>query len=176
MVFSVSSNNEDLENSEWEVFTDAYNQTYIYCTQSKAIAYFTNDGTVLYFTSFSGDKNSLLYYFYLSAFKVFLGDFKSVTVQDSYPIHMVFEGTRRFLQDFIAPYYQYCKANYQSKTELINKNDNSYIIDSVLTKKVGQKTIETTGFKIKGDSKSFRKILINTNKRSFEISINLERY
>ena len=176
MVFSVSSNNEDLENSEWEVFTDAYNQTYIYCTQSKALAYFTNDGTVLYFTSFSGDKNSLLYYFYLSAFKIFLGDFKSVTVQDSYPIHMVFEGTRRFLQDFIAPYHQYCKANYQSKTELINKNDNSYIIDSVLTKKVRQKTIETTEFKISGNSQSIRKIMVKTNQSTFEISINLERY
>jgi hypothetical protein len=46
----------------------------------------------------------------------------------------------------------------------------------VLTKKVGQKTIETTEFKISGDSQSIRKIMVKTNQSTFEISMNLERY
>lgn len=176
MRFAVTSTNKDLENSEWEIFTDAYNQTYIYCNQSDSYAYFTNDGTILYFTSFNGDKNSLLFYFYLSAFKIFLGDFKSITIKDSYPIHMVFEGSRRFFQDFIAPYYQYCKANYQSKTEIVDTEENSFIINSELTRKVGKKIVETALFKISGNHKSIRKIMVNSNKKSFEISINLENY
>ncbi len=176
MAFSVTSNNKDLQDSEWEIFTDAFNQTYIYCTQSDSYAYFTNDGTTLYFTSFNGDKNSLLFYFYLSAFKIFLGDFKSVSIQDSLPVHMAFDGITRYLQDFIAPYYQYCNANYYSKTDVINKEDSSFIIDSSLTNKVGKKINKITEFKITGDSQSIRKILVKTNEQSFEININLEKH
>ncbi|MEN8123586.1 MAG: urea transporter [Bacteroidota bacterium] len=175
MVFNVTSTHENIENSEWEIHTDAYNLTYIYCTASKSYAYFVNDGTILYFTSFEGNKNSLLYYFYLSAFKIFIGDYKSVEIQDTYPIHILFNGVNKYLQDFIAPYYQYCKANYLSKLEEFKIDENSFEINSVLTKKVTKKLIETIDFQIIGNSKSIQKIVVNSDRTSFEININLEK-
>jgi len=175
MVFKVTSTEEKLKNSKWEIHTDAYNQTYIYCAVSKAYAYFVNDGTILYFTSFEGEKDSLLYYFYLSAFKIFIGDYGSVTIHDTYPIHILFDGINKYLQDFIAPYYQYCKANYQSKLEEINKDENTFKINAVLTKKVAKKLIETIDFQIIGDHKSIQKIVVNSDRSSFEININLEK-
>ncbi|MBP6731545.1 MAG: urea transporter, partial [Chitinophagales bacterium] len=57
----------------WEVFTDAYNGTYIYCHTTQATAYFVNNGTLHYFTEFAGNRKSLLYYFYLAARKILLG-------------------------------------------------------------------------------------------------------
>jgi hypothetical protein len=36
----------------WEVFTNVYNKSYIYCHSTKSIAYFQNDGVYFYFTHF----------------------------------------------------------------------------------------------------------------------------
>jgi len=52
---------------KWEVFTDAWNNSYLYCAATNSSAYFVNNGTLHYFTDFFGDKESLLYYFYLAA-------------------------------------------------------------------------------------------------------------
>ena len=72
----------------WEVFTDAYNLTYIWCRQTNSVAYFINNGTVFYFTNFSGDKKSLLYLFYLSAYKVVLGFIDDNEIEDTFPLSL----------------------------------------------------------------------------------------
>lgn len=56
-LFDVVTNGEKKQSS-WEVNTDPYNNAYIKCHQSGAMAYFINDGKLLYFTHFSGDKNA----------------------------------------------------------------------------------------------------------------------
>ncbi len=96
----------------WEVFTTADNQTYIYCHQSKSIAYFANDGTLFYFTGYDGSHDSLLYYFYLGAYKVILGYYKGLKITDQVPLHQVSSGPGKWLQDFVAPFFQYKKALY----------------------------------------------------------------
>ncbi|MCK5677480.1 MAG: hypothetical protein KAH72_03295, partial [Flavobacteriaceae bacterium] len=171
MVFKVSSNDDQFTDSEWEVHTDAYNSTYITCANSDSYAYFVYDGTVLYFTTFEGDKNSLLYYFYLSAFKIFLGDYKSLNIQDSFPIHSVFNGTIKYIQDMIAPYYQFCKANYTSQLIEINKEDNTFTINTALDKKIAGKSAGKIDFQIFGDHISINKIVVNTETQSFDIQI-----
>jgi urea transporter len=171
MVFKVHSNDENFKDSQWEIHTDAYNLTYITCSDSESYAYFVNDGTTLYFTTFEGDKNSLLYYFYLSAFKIFLGNYQSLNISDSFPIHAVFKGTVKYLQDLIAPYYQFCTAHYESKLVEINKEYNTFIIDSSVQKKVAGKAVENIGFQISGNEKSIHTIAVNTQKGAFEIYI-----
>jgi len=171
MVFKVSSNNDNYKDSEWEIHTDAYNLTYITCSESNSYAYFVNDDTVLYFTTFEGNKNSLLYYFYLSSFKIFLGDYKSLSIQDSFPIHSVFKGSVKYLQDIIAPYYQFCKANYKSKLIEINKEDNTFCIHSSLHKKIAGKNTGKIDFEILGDQTSIHKINVKTETETFDIQI-----
>ena len=171
MIFKVSSNTNNFKESEWEVHTDAYNLTYITCSDTDSYAYFVNDGTVLYFTTFEGDKNSLLYYFYLSAFKIFLGDYKSLKIEDSLPIHAVFNGSIKYIQDFIAPYYQFCNANYKSELVEMNKEDNSFIIHSTIDKKIAGKSKEKIDFQIFGDETSINQISVKTKLTSFDIHI-----
>ena len=171
MIFKVSSNTNNFKESEWEVHTDAYNLTYITCSDTDSYAYFVNDGTVLYFTTFEGDKNSLLYYFYLSAFKIFLGDYKSLKIEDSLPIHAVFNGSIKYIQDFIAPYYQFCNANYKSELVEMNKEDNSFIIHSTIDKKITGKSKEKIDFQIFGDETSINQISVKTKLTSFDIHI-----
>ena len=102
----------------WEAQTDAFNYKYLYCKETESSAYYVNDGLMFYFTAFYGDKNSLLYYFYLSAYKVFLGNAENIIVKDAMPLNVI--RNRRigiWLHDFIAPFYNYVYVRYSIKTE-----------------------------------------------------------
>ncbi len=97
----------------WEVFADAYNYKYLYCSESQSAAYFINDGTMFYFTSFYGDQKSLLYSFYLTAYKVLLAYYSSLEIDDLFPLHIIRKNRiSLLLHDFVAPFYQYMQAKY----------------------------------------------------------------
>lgn len=101
----------------WEVFTDAYNHKYLYCQSSQSTAWFVNDGTMFYFTSFHGDRNSLLYYFYLSAYKILQGYYDDVIINDQFPVHIIAGNTvPLWLHDIIAPFRQVMKASFSART------------------------------------------------------------
>lgn len=98
---------------KWEVFTNIYNQSYIYCHNTGSTAYFVNNGTVFYFTDFYGDKHSLLYHFYLAAYKVVLGHYEGIYTEDQIMIEGFFHPLLKALHDFTAPFFHYCKAAYR---------------------------------------------------------------
>jgi murein DD-endopeptidase MepM/ murein hydrolase activator NlpD len=98
----------------WEIFTDAWNRSYFYCHESKSVAYFVNDGTMFYFTDFEGDKNSLLFNFYLAAYRQLLGYYDDITVEDQIPLIHFNSKWIQWLQDFLAPFYLFTKTSYQS--------------------------------------------------------------
>ncbi len=105
------------EPEEWEVFTDEFNETYFYCKEKKAFAYFFNNGTVFYFTSYLGTKKSLLYNFYVASYKVLLSSEKNITVQDSYPISLFSNNIIRWIQDLVSPFFIFIKINFESKVD-----------------------------------------------------------
>jgi urea transporter/murein DD-endopeptidase MepM/ murein hydrolase activator NlpD len=109
--------NTQITSGKWEVFVDAGNQAYLYCHQTQSVAYFTNNGSLHYFTSFHGSRNSLLYYFYLGAHKILLSYFQGMQLKDPLPIEGFHRGVFKFLQDFIAPFHRYLKAEYQAMFE-----------------------------------------------------------
>lgn len=96
----------------WEVGVNAYNEAYLYCAETKSWASFVNDGTLHYFTGFGGDHSSVLYHFYLAAYKVLLGYYPQVTIEDTVPLHHVVKPARRLLQDVLAPFKQYLYVHY----------------------------------------------------------------
>lgn len=110
--FKVSSD-EGESIQTWEVFTDAYNLTYLYCHTTKSIAYFTNNDTLFYFTSFTGDKGSLLYYFYLAAYKVILSHVPGLEITDTLLINGNYHGPAKFIQDLVAPFRIFIKPQYR---------------------------------------------------------------
>jgi urea transporter len=108
---------------QWEVFTDAYNQTYLYCAQTRSQAYFVNDGTMLYFTDFEGDRKSLLFQFYLALYRQLLGYYENVKVEDNVPLIHFNRPWIQFFQDFLAPFYLFTHAGYSSSFTYV---DNVY--------------------------------------------------
>lgn len=117
-VFKLNYEDEYGEKKEeiWETYTDASNYKYIYCAQTGASAYYVNDEVLFYFTAFYGNKKSLLYYFYLSAYKIFLGNNEFIEINDSLPLNMI--GKRKltaWFHDFAAPFHQFFKILYSSR-------------------------------------------------------------
>ena len=112
-------NEKRVEKTEsWEVFTDAYNYKYLYCKETESSAYFVNDGSMFYFTAFYGNKKSLLYYFHLAAYKVFLGDMQGTEMNDSLPLSFIRnKKISIWLHDFIAPFTTYIRVWHSIKPE-----------------------------------------------------------
>ncbi len=110
----------DGQKIKWEIFANALNQTYIYCSQTKSTAYFVNNGTVFYFTDFYGKKGSLLNHFYYGAQKVLLGYYENVTLKDELIIDGFFNKLITSIHDFTAPFFHYCKVNYTFRFESCN--------------------------------------------------------
>ncbi len=106
----------------WEVKTDAYNNSYIECLTTGAIAWFINDGTLFYFTDFQGSKKSLLYRFFLSSFRVMLSAEQDLLISDEIPLHLYTASPIRMLHDFVAPIMPVMKAVYQLAYEKNRKN------------------------------------------------------
>ncbi|OKS89164.1 urea transporter [Mucilaginibacter polytrichastri] len=97
-----------------EIYTDELNQSYMYSAKTGASAYFINNGTLFYFTSFYGDQHSLLYYFYLAAYKIIFTGNPAIVAHDVYPDLLSNNKAKLWLQDFIAPFYRFIKLQYQS--------------------------------------------------------------
>jgi len=110
--FVVDKSGKKTEELLWEIKTDSYNNAYIYCSASNSYAYFFNDGNLLLFKNFVGDKNSPLYYFYLAIYKVPFGFYNGMAIEDSFPVNLIFKRRMLYLQDFIAPFYLFLKADY----------------------------------------------------------------
>jgi urea transporter/murein DD-endopeptidase MepM/ murein hydrolase activator NlpD len=130
----------------WEVLTDAYNRTYIYCSASKSFAYFINDGVMLYFTDFEGDKKSLLFNFYLAAYRQLLGYYENIKINDNVPLIHFNNKMLQFFQDFLAPFYLFTKASHSS---IFTYADNIY---------APQKLIIATEIETKLINYTFKKI------------------
>jgi urea transporter len=98
----------------WEVFKDEYGSPYLFSKETGAVAYFINNDTAFYFTAFYGSQSSLLYSFYMAAYKVNFSTINEGLVTDT---HLLQTGNKLslWLYDIIAPFYRFIKHSYQSK-------------------------------------------------------------
>ncbi len=97
----------------WEVFTDSLNHSYIYCYDTHATAYFYNDGNMFVFTDFLGDQTSLLYHFYLANYKLILGYYQGLSIEEKYPVATLKMKLFDLIQDVFAPFYRFVQSNYR---------------------------------------------------------------
>ncbi|MCB0677140.1 MAG: hypothetical protein KDC30_10650, partial [Saprospiraceae bacterium] len=79
---------------------------------SGALAYFRNDGATFYFTGYLGSKEALLYHFFLAHYKVSLAYQEGLRITDPLPIDYLPRMPWRWLQDLLAPFYQFLKASF----------------------------------------------------------------
>lgn len=117
--FKVSQNKgESLE--EWQVHTDPYNNPYIICNGDNSKAWFINDGNLLYFKHYEGRKNTLLYFFFISAFKIQQGFYPNLVLRDKFPLNLIYKYPLLGLQDFIAPFWKFLQSDYIVKYDFID--------------------------------------------------------
>jgi len=119
--YSYQNENGIEQTEQWEACTDAYNNKYLYCKETESSAFYVNDGTMFYFTAFYGNKRSLLYYLYLSAYKIFLGNPERIGFQDAMPLNIIRKREYSiWLHDFIAPFYTFIRVWYSIRAESID--------------------------------------------------------
>ncbi|NOX47172.1 MAG: peptidoglycan DD-metalloendopeptidase family protein [Chlorobi bacterium] len=143
---------------KWEVQTDIYNNSYLYCKETNSKAWFKNDGSIHYFTLFEGDRSSVLFYFFLGNYKVISGFYKGMTVKDVFPIHVLNKKAWILLQDFIAPFYMFMKSEYRIEYVKIKKDftDSKIELNSTARVKRYGKTTREVHFKMEIEAKSIQ--------------------
>lgn len=169
----ILENNSNGKTVAWEVKTDAYNKTHIYCETTQSYAYFVNDGVMFYFTDFEGDKSSLLFQFYLATYRQLLGYYESITVEDKVPL-IHFNGKLiQFFQDFVAPFYLFTKANYKSAFVY---SDNEYapqniIIHSEVEAKALDYTFKKINFELEFQDYRIKRFTIHQKNNSSSYTV-----
>jgi len=109
-----------VQREEWEINTNEFNQLYVKSNPSGSIAYFSNDGVQFLFHHYEGPKDTLLYYFFLAAFRIQFGFYRDIEFTDIYPQNLTFNKTLLFIQDFIAPFYKFLRAEYKVHYDYID--------------------------------------------------------
>ncbi len=152
--------------TSFEVFTDAFNRTYLFCATTGSYAYFINDGTRFFFTDFEGDKNGFLFQLYLSCFSVLLANYPTIKMKDNIPqIHFQVP-VLHWIQDVLAPFYVFNKVMFEGENcmEETASVQSNYLIKSKIvthfmglkvesrnyTAFIGRKGFEKLEFKYKG--------------------------
>ncbi len=150
--------------ARWEIKTNDYNQTYIECLKTNSQAFFEEDGALLFFTYFKGDKSSLLYYFYLAAYKIQTGFYQDLELFDQYPLNHIFRKKILFLQDFFAPFFLFLRAEFSIKYSGIDNNLSPGLIslDSSAKRFIGKHLFKETKFEFQIDSSGIRSLKIDT--------------
>lgn len=156
------------ERHEWDVLTDAWNRTYIFCRQTRSAAYFVNDGTMFYFTDFEGRRNSLLFRFYLAAFRVLLAAYPGIRVEDEYPLTDYSSPALRWMHDFIAPFGRFLRAGYESIVEEEEKNpgDSVQRIHSKAVSRLAGRPARQMDFEIALEDGRIRQLKVTTKNKT----------
>lgn len=149
----------------FEVFTDAYNQSYIYSKTTGAAAYFVNNGTAFYFTSFYGDKGSLLYYFYLAAYKVIFTADADIAITDSYPLQLKGRRPLFWLQDLLAPFHQFIKLHYSSFSSVKGQG---VVVHAAQHRQIFGKSRPTMGASLQLEHSTIKTFTVSINNKKIE--------
>jgi urea transporter/murein DD-endopeptidase MepM/ murein hydrolase activator NlpD len=104
----------------WEINTNEFNQPFIKCKFTGAVAWFSNDGSLFLFKHYEGPKDTLLYYFFQSTFKVQLGFYKNLEIKDRLPLNLIMKNPLLFFQDFVAPFFKFLRSEFSVKYEYID--------------------------------------------------------
>lgn len=155
---------------KWNACTDAYNNKYLYCGQTGDVAYYVCDGKMFYFTTYYGSKKSLLHYFFLSAYKVFLSAEGKNEIKDSLPLPYV--SSKQWLiwlNDFISPFRNIVEVKYTSQTVLTGgaQNETAEIRSEVQMTYPG-KAHTFIESKIRISSGEIHEIVIKADKREIK--------
>ena len=155
----------------WEVLADSLNSTYIFCEQSGSKAWFRNDGDIHYFTHFEGDRSSLLFRFFLGAYKIMMGYYKNLLVKDNYPVNTFNNRVVALLQDFVAPFWLFTRSEFS--LEYLGMDDElmqtGIRMQSTTSVKVGSRVVKKTEFEFIVGAHGLDRFVIHEQGKSTEV-------
>jgi urea transporter/murein DD-endopeptidase MepM/ murein hydrolase activator NlpD len=142
--FNISQTSEQDYQLDWEVQVDAVNNMFIYCERTHSRAYFRNDSDIHYFTHFEGNKSSVLFKFFLGAYKIMMGYYSNLLVKDSFPLNTFNSWFVQLGQDFIAPFWIFSRSEFSLRyldmgDPLMQTNIH---LQSLVSAKVGNREIK----------------------------------
>ena len=105
--------NKEKKDILWEIHKTSYNETYLYCPETKSTAFYFSDDTGFYFKNFYGNKKSALFLFFKSLYSVKKTFYKDIQHTSCIRPDLFFSKPALIIQDFIAPFYLYLKTNYK---------------------------------------------------------------
>jgi len=165
--FEISGSEQTIS---WDVKSNILNNTWLECSKTRAKAWFKNDGNIHYFTHFEGDKNSLLFQFYLAAYKVSNGFYKNMKISDTFPINTFSGKGLVLLQDIIAPFYLFIKVEYS--LEFIRLKDylseSNILFISSATLKYGEKAKRKINYEFEIESNRIKKFAVVDGNKTIE--------
>jgi murein DD-endopeptidase MepM/ murein hydrolase activator NlpD len=129
LAFTTAKDAGKVETVIWDVKTDIYNHTFLQCQKTGARSWFYNDGKQFSFTWFEGNKKSLLFSFYRGAYKMSIGYYNQLQIDDELPLNMTNRSPVKLLQDFIAPFYIFMKFPFH----MTYQNMNDELTESEIT-------------------------------------------
>jgi urea transporter/murein DD-endopeptidase MepM/ murein hydrolase activator NlpD len=157
----------------WEIRVDALNNTFIFCEASKSRAYFRNDGDIHYFTHFDGNRSSLLFKFFLGAYKIMMGYYSNLLVKDQVPVNMFNNPVIRLAQDFIAPFWIFTRSEYT--LSYLGMDDalmqTNIRLRSVVKAKIGKQEIKKLECELFIGSVGLERFVIHEDKQITEVRL-----
>lgn len=152
--------------NHWDVQVDIFNNTFIICRGTGAKAYFRNEGDMILFTHFEGNKHSLLYHFFLANYKVLFGFYRNLKLADRFPLHSI-GGKWMFLQDFAAPFHLFIKSSYLLNYLKYSGNETSpeMILKSEVKVSAPFRTELRYWYELKFEEDKLNKFLIHGNQK-----------
>jgi len=133
----------------WEVKVSPFNETYMECSISGAIAYFEQDENQFQFTYFEGKKRCLLYYFFQGCYKVQEGYYQDLEMSDSFPLSLSFPKSLLWFHDFISPFVRIAKADYKLKYSSIDDymSTSEIKLESSASNRLGKHVLNSMNFR-----------------------------
>ena len=128
------------------------------------MAYFNNDGKLMFFTHFSGNKKSLLYYFFMASFQVQQGFYQDLSITDSYPLNLIFNQPLLGLQDLVAPFWKFLRSEYRCTYLWIDSDlapSEIRLVSSAKNSMAG-KTVRTFDFTLLVNKKGIHKLTVDS--------------
>jgi hypothetical protein len=152
------------------VKADAFNNTFIEDAESKSKAWFISEAGMTYFTHFEGSKASFLYLLFLGLYRSVAGFYRGLDIRDAFTLSIISNKYNMILQDFLAPFYTYLRAEYQM--EYVNMEDeisgNSIELHSMARVRTGKHIRKQYEFWFKIESGRLAKIYISTPSTNIE--------
>lgn len=164
--FEITDKN-GIHEAEWVAEADIYNNKYLRCSLTGDKAWYNSIGDIFYFTYFDGGRKSMLFQFYLAAFKLAMTYNKELEITDIYPLNIYQGKPLRILQDFMIPFFRFLKADYCLSYSSQNNSisGSRVILNSSAKFGIGRNLIKKTSFEITIDQDGIESFFVSGHEK-----------